>query len=164
MPMDAPFLLESSAPMVQAVFTLHLLFTVFLTGLIWFVQVVHYPLFRHVSNIEFSYFHQQHLACTTWVVAPPMLIEAISALVLIYLDIRILSSVPFLISLALLALIWISTALLQAPTHKKLKREQERSTLRFLIRSNWVRTICWTFRSLILSSILFQLFTPRPTG
>ena len=46
----------------------------FMTGLIWFVQVVHYPLFAKVSGTYPAY-QAEHMARTTWVVAVPMLVE-----------------------------------------------------------------------------------------
>ena len=50
---------------------LHAASTLSMVGLIWFVQVVHYPLFARVEQgfIAYEQIHQQR---TTWVVAPLM--------------------------------------------------------------------------------------------
>ena len=46
--------------------------TLFMVGLVWFVQVVHYPLFGRVGEDEFVAYSR----LTGWVVGPPMLLEA----------------------------------------------------------------------------------------
>ena len=56
--------------------------TLFMVGLTWFVQVVHYPLFSRVDPDSFPAYHEEHSARTTWVVAAPMLIELASSVAL----------------------------------------------------------------------------------
>ena len=46
--------------------------TLYMTGLIWFVQVVHYPLMARVGEDGFAEYEKHHQRLTTWVVAPPM--------------------------------------------------------------------------------------------
>jgi hypothetical protein len=53
-------------------------------GLIWFVQIVHYPLFSSVGEREFAGYEIQHSRLTAFVVGPPMLIEALSAIALVF--------------------------------------------------------------------------------
>ena len=60
----------------------NLMITGFLTGLIWFVQVVHYPIFGNVKPENFPNFHHAHTFLTGKVVALPMLIELVLAIVL----------------------------------------------------------------------------------
>jgi hypothetical protein len=49
--------------------------TLFMVGVIWFVQVVHYPLFSRVGSEKFSLYPKAHSRLTTYVVGPPMLVE-----------------------------------------------------------------------------------------
>ena len=50
--------------------------------------------------------------------------------------------------LALLLVIWLSTALWQGPLHGRLSREGARPDLvRALVNGNWLRTVLWTARS-----------------
>jgi len=56
--------------------------TLFMTGLIWFVQVVHYPLLAEVGEREFARFHELHSRRVTWIVPPVMAVELVTALVL----------------------------------------------------------------------------------
>ena len=58
---------------------LHAAATVFMTGLIWFVQVVHYPLFSAVGRDRFSEYEGRHSRLTGRVVGAPMLLELATA-------------------------------------------------------------------------------------
>jgi len=51
----------------------------------------------------------------------------------------------------LFAIAMASTALVQVPLHSRLAREHDREVARRLVTSNWVRTIAWTLRGLILA-------------
>ncbi|NIP85737.1 MAG: hypothetical protein GTO03_09310, partial [Planctomycetales bacterium] len=58
--------------------------TLMMAGLIWFVQIVHYPLFAAVGEGEFPAFERKHQRLTTCVVAPLMLAELATAAGLVY--------------------------------------------------------------------------------
>ena len=47
--------------MAPLVFVVHLVATCWMAGLIWLVQVVHYPLFAHVGAEAFPAFHALHV-------------------------------------------------------------------------------------------------------
>ena len=61
----------------------HAAATLAMTGLIWFVQVVHYPLMAKVGAEGYSLYQHTHMSRTTWVVAPLMLTELSTAALLI---------------------------------------------------------------------------------
>ncbi len=98
----------------------HLAATLFMVGVIWFVQVVHYPLFSRVGPEKFSLYLEAHSRLTTYVVGPPMLVEAATALLLVFRRPNGMSLAAALIGLSLLAVVWLSTALLQVPRHTAL--------------------------------------------
>ena len=50
----------------------------------------------------------------------------------------------------LLAAIWSSTALLQVPCHEKLSDRFDAAAHRRLVSTNWIRTIAWSLRSLLV--------------
>ena len=54
-------------------FLAHVAATLVMVGVIWFVQIVHYPLFSQVSEAAFNLYEAQHTRLTTYVVAPAML-------------------------------------------------------------------------------------------
>jgi hypothetical protein len=51
-----------------------------------------------------------------------------------------------LLGIALLAGIWASTFFLQVPCHLQLSTGWNAATHRFLVQSNWIRTVFWTAR------------------
>ena len=51
-----------------------------------------------------------------------------------------------LIGLALIVVVWLSTALLQVPCHTTLGSGFDRRAWSVLVLSNWVRTVTWSVR------------------
>ena len=124
--------------------------TCFMVGLIWFVQIVHYPLMRRVSADGFPAYALAHQRRTTWIVAPMMLVEAASALLLAWPAFGGVkyNSLPW-IGLALLAVVWFSTFALQVPLHTRLASCFDDAACRRLVRTNWIRTFAWTARGIV---------------
>ncbi len=133
---------------------IHALATCFMTGLIWFVQVVHYPLFRAVGPAQFPGYALAHQRRTTWVVAPVMLIELASAVALVARTGT--SPLHAWTGLSLLLVIWLSTFLLQVPMHERLATRFDHAAWRRLVVTNWTRTAAWTLRAIIAALMLPQ--------
>jgi hypothetical protein len=131
---------------------LHAAATLALVGLIWFVQVVHYPLFGRVGAEGFPQYATLHQRRTTWVVAPLMLIEAGTGLWLV-VDSALPAWQPWT-GLALLVAIWASTACLQVPLHGRLAAGFDPRAHRALVRTNWLRTAAWTARGALVLLML----------
>ncbi len=131
--------------------------TWFMTGLIWFVQVVHYPLMGTVPAHAFPAYQQAHQRRTTWVVGPVMLLEASSALLLVCLPRGEFSgtTLPWA-GLMLLTVIWASTFAVQVPLHDRLTSGFDDFTWRWLVTSNWFRTTAWTVRGFIALALLHE--------
>ena len=117
-----------------------------LVGLIWLVQCVQYPLLARVGRGEFAAFHAEHCRRITWVVGPLMLVELGSAVWLLWLGLR---EGWFWTGLALLAVVWGSTALVQVPLHERLREGFDATVVERLVRTNWVRTVAWTARGVL---------------
>ncbi len=123
--------------------------TLLMTGVIWFVQWVHYPLFDRVTPEQFSAFEAAHANRTTAVVMPLMLTEALSALWLVQFR---PAGIPVLwawVGLGLVALIWVSTFLVQVPCHSILGQGFDVSVHQRLVDTNWLRTLAWSLRTLL---------------
>lgn len=143
---------------------IHVGATFAMIGLIWFVQIVHYPLMAKVGQDRFVAYEQAHTARTTWIVAPLMLVELITAIAIVPLAEKIGVNKPIAITgVALLAIAWISTFAVQVPAHKMLSRGFCPKTHARLVRTNWVRTISWTARGLVAVLILLQSSNNPPT-
>lgn len=128
----------------------HLAATLFMVGVIWFVQVVHYPLFSRVGSEGFSLYSEAHSRLTTYVVGPPMLVEAATALLLVFRRPEGVPLAAVLIGVALVAVVWLSTALLQVPRHKTLGSGFDRRAWSELLLSNWTRTVAWSARGALV--------------
>lgn len=132
------------------VFRLHAAVTWFLAGLIWFVQIVHYPLMRVVGSGHFREYERLHQQRTTFVVAPTMLLElALSITVLVIAHRSGSGLVLSWIAMVLLIVIWASTFGLQTPLHKDLARGFKEPAWRWLVITNVIRTLAWTLRGVI---------------
>ena len=126
--------------------TFHLIATLFMAGVIVFVQVVHYPLMRQVGAVEFIGYEREHTVRTGWVVVPPMIVELISALGIAAMSRGGEQASLAFTGVALLAVIWVSTGLLQAPAHGRLIRGFDAAVHRRLLLTNWIRTVAWLGR------------------
>lgn len=135
---------------MTALLLAHAASTVAMAGLVWFVQVVHYPLFALVGDATFPRYEVQHARRTTWVVAPLMLVEAATAVALAVAD----PSPLTMLGLGLLIVVWVSTALVQVPLHARLERGFDAAVHRRLVRTNALRTAAWTGRAAIALALL----------
>jgi hypothetical protein len=134
----------------------HAAATLFMVGVIWFVQLVHYPLFARVGRPGFAAYSGSHTRLTGLVVGPPMLLEAATAVALVVWTPPGISVPLVWEGLILVAGIWLSTAFLQSPRHTTLGRGFDPSAHRFLVTSNWLRTVLWSLRGLVVLCILSE--------
>lgn len=131
------------------IFYINLASTWFMVGLIWLIQLVHYPLFIYVGSKEFGLFHKKHKIFITPVVGIVMIAELITSGI-IFLQFQ--SKIPIwilIIGLILLGIIWVSTLLIQIPLHNKLNSKFDENLIIMLVKTNWIRTICWSVRGVI---------------
>ncbi len=118
-----------------------------LVGLIWTIQMVHYPLFAQVGPEHFVAYHRRHTREITLVVGPLMLAELVTAALLVLEGNRD----PWLLaSLPLLALIWISMGFVQIPLHNTLTTGFDAHAHRRLVTTNWWRTAAWSARGICI--------------
>jgi len=130
--------------------------TLFMVGVIWFVQIVHYPLFASVGRPGFAAYSGSHTRLTGLVVGPPMLVEAATAVALVVWTPSGISVFLLWTGLILVVGIWLSTIFLQAPRHTALGGGFDPTAHRFLVTSNWLRTVLWTLRGLVVLGILYE--------
>lgn len=141
--------------MISLLFFINLITTAIMVGLIWTIQLVHYPFFHRVDRISFNLHMDAHRKKISYIVIPVMLPELGSAFGLAFLESRF--QTEFIAGFIILLLIWISTAFLQVPSHSKLANGYSESVVSKLVRLNWVRTTLWSIRLLLLIYILSQL-------
>ena len=137
----------------------HTFATLFMVGVIWLVQIVHYPLYHAIHPLSFPDYEVQHVNKITLVVAPVMFIEATTALLLV---VRAPSSLPLwarLVGLALVIVIWGATLALNVPQHNRLSYEFSASVLNQMIANNWIRTLAWSARGALVVWMLSRLIS-----
>ena len=127
--------------------------TLFMCGLIWFVQVVHYPLLAHVGRAELPTAHDRHSRSVTWLVLPPMSVELVTAGALALSPPAGTPAALAWIGLALAAALWAVTGLIQVPAHARVAREGA-AAVAALVAGNWVRTALWTARAGVVLALL----------
>ena len=144
---------------MKTIFLIHLFSTLFMTGVIWFAQAVHYPLLGRVGNEVFVDYEKEKIRRTGWVVSPVMAGELITALLLLW---RLPDGfLPFFawLNAGLLAVIWVSTFTLQGPYHNLLVKQFIPAVWRSLVRTNWIRTAAWTLRGILLLCALLGVWS-----
>lgn len=138
----------------QLVLLLHAAATWFMTGVIWFVQVVHYPLFAGVGVDRFGDYEGRHTRQTTWVVLPPMMVELVTAVWLVAAPPAGVALWMPITGLVLVALLWVSTFLVQVPLHRRLEGGFDVAAHRRLVSLNWPRTAIWSARAVLVGAML----------
>lgn len=138
---------------------LHVAATLSMVGLIWFVQVVHYPLFSQVGREGFRRYEMDHQRLTAYVVAPLMLTEMASALMLLWYPPLAIAGTAVWVGFLLLTAIWLMTYAIQVPQHASLVLRYDSDTHRRLVRGNWYRTAAWTARGLLVLWMIAEVLS-----
>lgn len=137
--------------MTDNLLLLNLVLSLFMTGLIWTIQLVHYPAFRYVEIQKFSEFAQFHQKAITPITALPMILEILVAGLLMIL----LPHALVILNFMLLLLVWAATFFLSVPCHSRLLAGHDYATIEKLIQTNWIRTALWTLRSVQLIGLIY---------
>lgn len=135
---------------MKYIFLANLAATLFMIGVIWVIQVVHYPLFRNVGVEGFADYERLHSNLITLIVGPPMLLELATALLLLWQRPTAMPTWMAWIGVILVGVIWLSTAFLQVPQHTFLSAGFNAEAHRLLVTTNWIRTIAWSLRGGLL--------------
>lgn len=141
---------------MSTVVWINLASTLYLLGLIWCIQIVHYPLMNRVGGDRFEEFHRLHGLRISFVVVAPMLVELASAVALaVWVPIGVEPELPA-IGLFLVVVIWLSTFAIQVPIHRRLALGFDPAAHRRLVDTNWLRTAAWSIRAGVTIAIAVQ--------
>jgi len=127
-----------------------------MTGLIWLIQLVNYPLMSLVSEDHFVAYEAAHCRRISPVVLPLMTCELVTSG---WFCIRPISGVDaeLIAGGMLVVLLWASTFLVQVPLHARLEKGFCRKAWKRLVFSNWIRTALWSARSLLMAWVVWQV-------
>lgn len=129
---------------------LHLVLCCFMSGLIWIIQLVHYPSFHFIDKKDFVHFEFFHTKWITVIVMPIMIMEAITQLATLWLSPTLINGIAAIF----LLLIWLTTFFFSVPAHQKLASGKDDIVIDKLIHTNWIRTLLWSARAILLFSTL----------
>ena len=131
-------------------FVIHLVSTSFMVGVIWIVQLVHYPTFLFIDEQKSNDFQKFHMSRISYIVMPAMTTELFSGIyIYIYSNMAIDSNL-FLLALTVLIINWIITALVFVKMHNKLLINYKIEIISLLVKWNWLRTLLWSVRLILL--------------
>lgn len=138
----------------MTVLALHAAATFFMVGLIWVIQVVHYPSFPLVGADGFSHFEAAHTRRMAMLLALPAPVEIVTAAALLWVRPAGVPATLIVASGALLVVVWITTGAVQARMHSQLSRGHDPELIRRLIATNWWRTLLWSGRGVTVGMML----------
>ncbi len=126
---------------------IHLAISWGLLLLIWLVQIIIYPGFQRISSVDFIDYHRWYVNRISVFVLPLMAAEAVMTARWVV----VAGTAAAVICAFLVLIVWLSTMLLQVPIHKRLKSGKQDALIRRLVATNWVRTIAWSLKALVVS-------------
>ena len=135
----------------------HLIFTSIMTGVIWVIQIVHYPSFHFIEKELYTVFQKFHMNKISIIVIPIMLAELITGMML-FLD-KSSKSPLLIVSFVILVLIWLITGVFFSKAHNELMTGYQELVVNQLVVMNWIRTLLWTLRLLLLTCFVYLHFS-----
>jgi hypothetical protein len=141
---------------VSFVVIAHAASTVFLAGVIWTVQVVHYPLFARVDAAGFPAAMADHGRRISGVVVVPWALQGTTMVLLLARPPAGVPTVLLLSAAMLAALPVVVTLAASVPAHRALGSGFDPSIHARLLATNWLRTVAWTAHAVVAVAILLR--------
>ena len=132
----------------------HLTSTLVLVGIIWTVQVVHYPLMTLVGEDRFVAYEAAHSPRMAAVVMIPWTVQGVTTAGLIVMRPEGVPLTLVLAAAVAAAVPVIVTVAASVPAHVALGSGFDPAVHRRLVRTNWIRTIAWTVHAPVAVAIL----------
>lgn len=128
-----------------------------MTGIIWMVQLVHYPQFSSIDPACWQAAHARHCRMMGFLVGPLMLVELVTAHALLLLPYPSTDArAGLLIALGLTYFCWVWTIWRAVPLHRSLESTKKTALIAQLVRENWLRTMAWTAKSGVLLYLVLR--------
>lgn len=140
--------------MLTLINQVHLAVTAILVGLIWVIQIIHYPSFFYVKEDYWEEFHRLHSQRISYLVAWLMPLEL--GLTINYAFIQSYSLISLFL-LFLVAFIFGSTFFIQVPLHQKLGAGKDSHLIYRLVKTNWMRTVAWSIKVIVMVVVFSEV-------
>ena len=112
--------------------------------LIWLVQIIIYPGLARIPSNDFVDYHAWYVTRITMVVLPLMICEIVVAIAWFFLQNNLFYPA---IAGGIVILVWCSTFTFQVQIHKSLQTGKDKSKIRRLVATNWIRTVAWSLKA-----------------
>lgn len=122
----------------------HVTSALVLVGLIWTVQVVHYPLMAAVGEERFVAYEAAHAPRMAAVVMLPWTLQGLTTLGLLLAGPDGVASWSVAVAAVTAAVPVLVTVMWSVPSHARLAGGFDAATHARLVRTNWIRTWSWT--------------------
>lgn len=126
----------------------NLVVAAWLCGLIWTIQVVHYPLFALTGATGWPIYIADHQRRITWIVLPMMVANVALGAALVLDDPNGLT----VANVTLAGGIFAATGAVFAPLHGRLAADQRQAAR--LVQLNWARTLAWTAQVAVAAALM----------
>ncbi len=135
------------------IFLVHLISTSIMVGVIWVIQLAHYPSFHFIDKDIYTSFQKFHMNKISLIVLPVMLVEITTGVILLNVDNY--KSTFILIAFIILIIIWAITGVYFSSAHNKLVIGYQELIINQLVAMNWIRTLLWTLRMILLFCFIY---------
>lgn len=122
----------------------HTAATLLLAGMIWTIQIVHYPLFAEVGAEGFAAYEAAHSTRISALIAVPWAVQGITTLVLLVSPPAGVPRSLVWLAAVLAALPVLVTVTMSVPAHQQLTDGFDAAAHARLVATNWLRTAAWT--------------------
>ena len=131
---------------IEILSDIHFLSTSLMVGIIWVIQLLHYPTFHFIKESDYEKFQHFHMQRISFIVIPVMVLELFSAFILVYY----IRSNLLILCLIILLFIWLITFVFFTKLHQSLIDGYNKTIVDKLVKINWSRTVLWSLRLIIL--------------
>lgn len=142
--------------MEKILFVSQIFSTLYLTGLIWVIQIVQYPFFAHFKGEDFTKYHAAYTFWITPIVAPMMILEIITSILILFYPPQDVTFNLLIGGLVLAVIVWLSTFFIQVPLHERLGADFDLNVANSLVYTNWIRTVAWSLRAVLMIYLLWK--------
>ncbi|MDX2247790.1 MAG: hypothetical protein SF052_13480 [Bacteroidia bacterium] len=130
----------------------------YLTGITWFLQLIHFPLFESVGTNQFHDYHRKFFQKKQFLVLIPTILATLAAFILLWIQPWGTNMVFVKINLGMILAAQAATVILVEPIHKVLSSHgYSDKAIRHLTRVNWIPTFAWTGSSSMIILAVFNI-------
>ncbi|MEM1283642.1 MAG: hypothetical protein AAGG81_08825 [Chlamydiota bacterium] len=133
--------------LVSFIILTHYSATLMMTGIIWFAQLVFYPLFKMFKEKQRFEYCSKYISKASNLAVPILITELVTGVLILF---RLFDEWIWYVNLFFISLSWWATVFYQIPLLLDLKEGENIPSVDSLTRKNMTRTFSWSFRSILL--------------